>query len=46
MNNFHLIFFLDDQNLGTETKKIGFLLVQFQNYWVFDISAITLIHAN
>ena len=43
--DFHLIFFLDNQNLGIDIK-IGFLSGTVPNYWIFDISAIMLIHDN
>ena len=47
MSDFHSIIFLDNQNLGIDTK-IGILsgIVRFQNYWIFNISAIMLIYAN
>ena len=49
MTDFHSIIFLaiDNQNLGIDTK-IGFLsgIVRFQNYWIFNISAIMLIYVN
>ena len=43
MNDFYLIFFLDNQNLGIDTK-IGFLSGTVPK--LLDISAIMLIHAN
>ena len=45
MTDFHLMVFLDNQNLGIDTKMV-FLVVRFQNYWIFGISAIMLIYAN
>ena len=45
MTDCHLIVCLDNQNLGIDTK-IGFLSGVFQNYWIFNISAIMLIYAN
>ena len=43
MTDFHLIFFLDNQNLCIDTT-IGFLSGTVPK--LFDISAIMLIHAN
>ena len=52
MTDFHLIFFLDNQNLGFD-NKIGFLsgtvsklLDKNIERHILDISAIVLIHAN
>ena len=43
MNDFNSIFFLDNQNLGIDTK-IGFLSGTVPT--LFDICAIMLIHVN
>ena len=43
MNYFHLIFLLDNHNLGIDTK-IGFLSGTVPK--LLDISAMMLIHAN
>ena len=47
MTDCHLIVFLDNENLGIDTT-IGFLsgIYWFQNYWIYNISAIMLIYAN
>ena len=45
MTDCHLIVFLDNQNLGIDTK-IGFQSGMAPNYWIFNISAIMLIYAN
>ena len=45
MTDCNLIIFLDNQNLGIDTK-IGFLNGMVQNDWIFNISAIILICAN
>ena len=45
MTDYHLIVFLDIDNLGIDTK-ICFLSGMVQSYWIFNISAIMLIYAN
>ena len=45
MTDCNLIVYLDNENLGIDTK-IGFLSGMVQNVWIFNIAAIMLINAN